>query len=66
MKNMLEMEPSMSITCHAVAVSSLDPSGPVLWHNVLALWYSVAVDVIVRKTFTADCDSGFALVSSMT
>lgn len=49
MKNRLEMEPRMSITCHAVAVSSLDPPGPVLWHEVLALGYNIAVDVIVWK-----------------
>lgn len=40
MKNRLEMEPSMSINCHAVAVSNLDPFGPALWHEVLALGYN--------------------------
>jgi hypothetical protein len=40
MKNRLEMKPSMSITCHAVAVSSLDPFGPALWHEVLPLGYN--------------------------
>lgn len=47
MKNRLEMEPRMSITCHAVAISSLDPLGPVLWHEVLAFWYNIAVHVII-------------------
>ena len=51
MKDRLEMEPSMSITCHAVAASSLDLSRLVLWHNVLALGdtYSITVDIIARR-----------------
>jgi hypothetical protein len=65
MKNRLEMKPSMSITCHEVAVSSLDPLGPVLWHEVLALGYNIAVVVIVWTTSTADCNSGLALLSSI-
>ena len=62
-KNGLEMEPSVSVTCHAVAVSSLNPSGPVLWHNVRALGYGIAIDVIVWEVRTAECYSGFALLS---
>jgi hypothetical protein len=65
MKNRLEMEPRMSITCHAVAVSSLDPPGPVLWHEVLALGYNIAVDVIVWNMRIAYRDSGFTLLSSI-
>ena len=63
MKNRLEMETSMSITCHVVADSSLDPPEPVLWHGVLALGYNIAVDVIVWKMRVAYRNSGFIFLS---
>ena len=41
MKNRLEIEPSMSNACHAVAVSSLDPPGPVF--GTMCLPWTIAL-----------------------
>lgn len=46
MKNRLEMEPSVPIACHAMAVSSLDLGALAQRAWLINLWYSITVDVM--------------------